>query len=317
MHDRALPLFLNVKGEIKHNMKKDIFSSCTLCPRQCGVNRYETVGFCGAPAQIKAAKACLHLWEEPCISGTNGSGAVFFSHCQLQCPFCQNEEISHLGKGILITPQRLCEIFLHLQASGAHNINLVSATPYVPLVIKALKLAKPQLQVPVLFNCGGYESVQTIQMLAGYVDIYMPDIKYYAPALTAKYFSAADYFEKALAALKEMYRQTGAPKQQDGLLKSGVIVRHLVMPGTYRDSIEILRQLHDIFGEKAFLLSLMSQYLPCGRAKGISPINSKITTFEYQKVCDAASALGFDGYLQERDSASDRYIPHFDFEGIL
>lgn len=298
-----------------------IAKKCGLCPRNCGADRATSLGFCGAGDKIKAAKAYLHRGEEPIISGdgkTRGSGTVFFSHCQLKCPFCQNYEISEVGLGAEISEKRLAEIMLNLQKSGAYNINLVSPTPYVPQIINALDLCKGRLKIPVAYNCGGYESADTLWRLSGYVQIYMPDIKFCAPELSAKYLCAADYFEKAVLALGEMINQVGKPKiGDDGIMQSGVIVRHLVMPSCYRDSIEILRRLYEKFGRNSFILSLMSQYIPLNRAAEYPEINRRVTTFEYEKVLDEAEKLGFSGFMQQRDSATDSLIPKWDFEGIL
>lgn len=298
-----------------------INEKCSLCPRSCGADRSKSRGFCGADSEITAAKAYLHRGEEPIITGNDkkrGSGAIFFSNCQLKCPFCQNYEISESGLGVKISVQRLCEIMLNLQQNGAYNINLVSPTPYVPKIIQAIELCGDRLQIPVAYNCGGYESVDTLRRLDKYVQIYMPDVKFYSRELSARYMKAADYFDYAVLALREMIRQTGAPKiDESGIMKSGVIVRHLVMPSCYRDSIEILQRLYDEFGTNSFILSLMSQYIPCHDAKKHPEINRRVTTFEYEKVLNVAQNLGFSGFMQQRDSATDALVPKWDFEGVL
>ena len=294
---------------------------CSLCPRNCGADRTKSHGFCGASDKIKAAKAYLHRGEEPIISGdgkARGSGAIFFSHCQLKCPFCQNYEISEGGFGAEISDERLAEIMLNLQDMGAYNINLVSPTPYVPHIINALDICKDNLKIPVAYNCGGYESVNTLRRLNGYVQIYMPDVKFYSSELSKRYLQAENYFDMAKAALREMIKQVGKPKiGDDGIMKSGVIVRHLVMPSCYRDSIEVLRRLYDEFGSDSFILSLMSQYIPCNGAVKYPEINRRVTTFEYEKALEIAENLGFSGFMQQRDSATDALVPKWDLDGIL
>ena len=294
---------------------------CTLCPRKCRADRGNGErGFCGETAQLTAARASLHLWEEPCISGTRGSGAVFFSGCVLRCVFCQNYDISSRGVGKPITVERLCGIFLELQAQGAHNINLVNPTHFTPQVIRALEAAKARgLTLPVVWNSGGYELPETLRLLEGLVDVYLPDVKYYSDELARRLSAAPDYFETAMAALDEMLRQTGAPVfSPEGLLLKGVVARHLVLPWEYRDSIEVIKRLGERFGGK-ILFSLMSQYTPFGRVRtdpAFSRMNRRITTFEYQKALDAALEAGLTGYMQEKSSAKEEYTPEFDFTGI-
>lgn len=294
---------------------------CTLCPRKCRADRDNGErGFCGETAQLTAARASLHMWEEPCISGTRGSGAVFFSGCVLRCVFCQNYDISSRGVGKPITVERLCGIFLELQAQGAHNINLVNPTHFTPQVIRALETAKRRgLSLPVVWNSGGYELPETLRLLEGLVDVYLPDVKYYSDELARRLSSAPDYFETAMAALDEMLRQTGAPVfSPEGLLLKGVVARHLVLPWEYRDSIEVITRLGRRFGGK-ILFSLMSQYTPFGRVKtdpAFSRMNRRITTFEYRKALDAALEAGLTGYMQEKSSAKEEYTPEFDFTGI-
>lgn len=302
-----------------------MYEKCELCPRKCGVDRNTVRGFCGAGGGIAAAKAYLHRWEEPCISGCEntaqdggerGSGAIFFSNCQLQCPYCQNYEISR-GKGFAITTERLSEIMLELQRRGAYNINLVSPTPYVDQIIEAIDQIRGRLFIPVAVNSGGYERVSTIRRLHGYISIYLPDIKFFSPALSGKYLAARDYFEQATRALREMIRSVGEVKlDENGIMRSGVIVRHLVMPSHSADSIEILRRLKEEFGAKSFLLSLMSQYVPCGDATNYPAINRRITTYEYEKVRSFALECGFDGYMQQRTAAQTSFIPVWDGEGL-
>lgn len=291
---------------------------CNLCPRQCGADRSIEKGCCGCGGQIKAARAALHLWEEPCISGSRGSGTVFFSGCTLMCRYCQNHEISHGGIGKEISEERLAEIFLALQEQGAHNINLVSATPYVPWICRALDMVRPALHIPVVFNCGGYERTETIRALAGYADIYLPDIKYLSSELSQRYSGVKDYFEIAAEALREMIDQTGGMQyDRGGLLQKGVIIRHLVLPGARRDSIAVLQWLAANLPRDKFLLSLMSQYTPTAHTRSYPEINRRITTMEYDSVvAEAASLRLTNGFMQQRSSASEAYIPPFDLEGI-
>ncbi len=293
---------------------------CTLCPRKCGADRDKTTGFCGMSNVIRAARASLHHWEEPCISGTSGSGAVFFSGCVMRCVFCQNYDISALRGGADITEQRLSEIFLELQSQGALNINLVNPTHYVPQIISALELARERgLNIPIVYNSGGYERVETLKMLEGHIDIYLPDIKYYDDEAAVRLSSAPHYFETAMAAVEEMVRQTGAPQlDENGIMRRGTVVRHLVLPNMYKDSVEIITRVGERFGGK-ILFSLMSQYTPFGKVKTddeFLKMRRRITTFEYRKALDAVIAAGLDGYMQEKSSAREEYTPEFDLTGI-
>ncbi len=252
------------------------------------------------------------MWEEPCISGTNGSGTVFFSGCTLKCIFCQNHEISQHDKGYHISVKDLTDIFLDLQDKGAHNINLVSPTPYVYHIIEALDLTKGKLAIPIVYNCGGYERVETLKLLDGYVDIYLPDFKYCSDTLALEYSSAPDYFSVAARAIDEMINQVGKPKFDDsGMMTKGVMVRHLVLPSHRNDSIEIIKYLGRTYSSDSIILSLMSQYLPQYRAIEHPKLSRKISTFEYNKVLDEANKCGFIGYSQNRESASSVYIPPF------
>jgi putative pyruvate formate lyase activating enzyme len=291
---------------------------CNVCPRQCGVNRNIEMGFCSCGAEVKIARAALHMWEEPCISGSCGSGTVFFSGCSLGCVYCQNDAISQGGTGKVISAERLAQIFLELQEKGAHNINLVTATPWVPQVCDALDIARPTLHIPVVFNCGGYERVETIQALDGYVDIYLPDIKYFSGELAQRYSHATDYFDVASKAVQEMIAQTdGLEYDADGLLRRGVIIRHLVLPGGRHDSMALLRWMATELPRGKFLLSLMSQYTPTERTKEFPEINRRVTSMEYGSVVNEALRFGLDnGYMQQRGSADKAYIPQFDLEGV-
>ncbi|MBQ2824208.1 MAG: radical SAM protein [Oscillospiraceae bacterium] len=293
------------------------FSNCTLCPRKCGADRLNGTGFCGGGKEIRAAKAYRHMWEEPCLSGKNGSGTVFFSGCGLRCVFCQNYKISAENTGKEITPSRLGEIFLELQEQGAHNINLVTAGHYVPQVITALDGVKHKLEIPVAYNSGGYELVSTLKMLEGYIDIYLPDFKYYDNELAAKYSSAPDYRQVVCEALEEMYRQVGAPQYGvDGLLKKGMIVRHLILPTHRHDSIKVFEELKRRFGTEKILVSLMRQYTPFYHSSEFKELNRKVCAFEYNSVLSKINEMGFNGFVQGKASAEQEYIPDFDFKGI-
>ena len=298
---------------------------CTLCPRACGADRAAgQTGLCGAGDTLRAARAALHHWEEPCLSGApeapTGSGTVFFSGCALGCCYCQNYGISQEGQGRPLTEARLAEIFLELQAKGAKNINLVTATQWLPWVLPALDSARRRgLRLPVVYNTGGYETVQTVQALAGYVDIWLTDFKYDSPALAAELSRAGNYPAVADRALRAMLRQTGAPVYDpEGYLRRGVIVRHLVLPGQAADSQAVLRRLAAVRRQEEvpFLLSLMSQFTPFYHAADHG-LGRRITSYEYRKVVDAALALGLtDGYMQEKSSAREEYTPPFDGEGL-
>lgn len=298
----------------------NLMSDCTLCPRKCHADRLAgAIGFCGQTALLCAARAALHFWEEPCISGSTGSGTVFFSGCSLRCVFCQNRAIS-LGKtGRTITPNRLADIFLELQEKNAANINLVTAGHFLPQVAYSLELAKSQgLTLPIVYNTGSYEEVTSLKLLEGLVDIYLPDLKYRSSELSAKYSNAPDYFEKAAAAIKEMYRQTGAPilDPETGLMKRGIIVRHLLLPGQSKDSKQILRYLHDTYGNDIYV-SIMNQYTPLADAEIPQELKRCITAEEYEKILSFGERIGIEqGFRQEGGTAEESFIPPFDCEGI-
>ncbi|MCD8221992.1 MAG: radical SAM protein [Clostridiales bacterium] len=301
----------------------ELFTHCELCPRRCGVNRYRTHGYCGCGTTLTAARAALHHWEEPCISGTRGSGAVFFTGCTLRCRFCQNQSISQDGFGKSLSVSKLADIFLRLQEEGAHNINLVTATQYLPLILPALDLVRNRLHIPVVYNCGGYERVETVRALQDYVDIWLPDLKYYDPGLSESFSGAPHYFAIASEAILQMIRQTGAPAFQLSpdsdipIMTRGVIIRHLVLPGHYKDSLWILAWMQGHLPENQYLISLMSQYTPYHTDPLYPELNRRITTYEYEKVVDAALALGLDaGFMQKKSSAKEEYTPPFDLEGL-
>lgn len=328
-------------------------SDCVLCPRECHVNRNACqTGYCGQTSDIVAARAALHMWEEPCISGTNGSGAVFFGGCNLHCIFCQNYAISQTSKrngyiGQPISISRLSEIYLELQEKGAHNINLVTPTHYIPQIIKSLELAKKHgLSIPTVYNTGCYEKVEALRQLEGFIDIYLPDLKYFSSAISRRYSNAPDYFSYASAAIAEMFRQVGSPvfettlsgsnvsfKTSDSenleasdnstldisevaLMKKGVIIRHLLLPDCAEDSRQILKYLYQTYGNNVYL-SIMNQYTPMTQTAAIPSLNRKITEQEYDALIDYAISLGIENaFIQEGSTASESFIPAFTGEGI-
>ncbi len=293
--------------------------NCTLCPRECHADRKNgKAGYCGMAAKLYAARAALHMWEEPCISGKKGSGAVFFTGCGLRCCFCQNREIAIGTSGQEITVERLADIFLELQKKGAANINLVTGAHYALHIVEALKLAKEKgLCLPVVYNSSGYEKVETLRLLEGYVDVYLPDYKYAQSELAQKYSHAADYPERAQRAIAEMVRQTGvAVFDEDGYIQRGTIVRHLILPGHTKNSIEALRWLHETWGEQIYI-SIMNQYTPVFEQEKYKELNRKVTRREYAKVLDAALEMGIvNGFFQDGETAQESFIPAFDYEGI-
>lgn len=292
--------------------------NCNLCPRKCNTDRSIKQGYCRSGDTLKVSRAALHMWEEPCISGEKGSGTVFFSGCNLACVYCQNIEISRGLAGKEISIERLSEIFLELQAAGAHNINLVTPTHYAEQICKSLDLSrKAGLKLPVVYNCGGYESVDTLRLLKGYIDIYMPDFKYYDDALAIKYSKAPGYFDIAKAALEEMFSQVGAPEfGTDGMMKRGMIVRHLILPGSSRDSMKIIKYLHDTYGDDIFI-SIMSQYTPMRQFDDFPELNRRLFTKEYNRVVDFAEEIGIENaFVQEGKASVKSFIPSFDNTGV-
>lgn len=295
------------------------FTDCCLCPRNCHVDRTQgKTGYCGQTDQIRAARAALHMWEEPCISGDAGSGAVFFSGCPLGCVFCQNHSIAAGRLGKTIATERLAEIFLELQDQKAWNINLVTAGHFAPQVVRALELAKGQgLKLPIVYNTSGYEKVETLRMFEGLVDIYLPDFKYMDPELAGKYSHAKDYPQVAKLALAEMVRQTGMPEfDSRGMMKRGVIVRHLLLPGHVKNSKNVLKYLYKTYGDKIYI-SMMNQYTPMPAMKDDPQLSRKVTDREYERLIDYAISLGLNnGFIQEGETAKESFIPEFNGEGV-
>lgn len=292
-----------------------MIESCRLCPRKCNALRESDrgSGFCAMGFDAVVARAALHFWEEPCISGTKGSGAVFFSGCNLHCVFCQNDPISRENFGRRLSSPELADIFRRLVDQGAHNINLVTGTHFVPAIRRALELYRPP--VPVVYNCGGYESTETLRSLEGLVDIYLPDLKYALPEPAQRYSQAEDYFPTAQAALAEMHRQQPDNRfDEEGILQCGMIIRHLILPGNTRNSIAVLNWLAEHYPRVP--VSLMAQYLPCGRAAEYPEINRCITRREYEKVLNVLFDLKLDGFVQDRTAAKKDFIPSFQLEGL-
>ena len=295
-------------------------NGCMLCPRQCQIKREEGKrGFCGESDLVRLSRAALHMWEEPCISGINGSGAVFFSGCTLRCVYCQNYHISNSEVGKTVSVERLSEIFLELQEQGANNINLVTPGQYVPHIIRAVEQARRQgLAVPIVYNTGSYENVDTIKALEGIVDIYLPDFKYMDPFLAAKYSHAPDYFTVACQALQFMYEQAGDPVFDDnGIIQKGIIVRHLTLPGCMEDSRKVIHYLHEIYGDKIYI-SIMNQFTPVSELLSDYPeLNHTISASDYDALVDYAIDIGVEnGFIQEGETASESFIPEFDCEGV-
>lgn len=317
------------------------YNNCLLCHRQCGINRSEKTGYCGMPDGLFAARAALHYWEEPCISGAGGSGTIFFSGCSLRCVHCQNHDIALGLSGKEIDPSRLAEIFLNLQEKGAANINLVTPTHYVPSIIAALSKAKDEgLTLPVVYNTGNYETLDTLKMLEGYIDVYLPDFKYWSGTLSGRYSAAPDYAVHAAENIAEMFRQVGEAKfsaiqfptgqapaaaadeidlseSETCLMTRGIIVRHLVLPGAVFDSKKIIRFLYKTYGDRIYL-SILNQYTPIAKNLDAFPeLNRKITQAEYDEVVDYAIKLGVENaFIQEGETAVESFIPEFNGEGI-
>lgn len=297
------------------------YIQCQLCPRKCKINREQQMGICKVSSHIKVARAALHYWEEHCISGTNGSGTVFFSGCSLHCVFCQNQEIAQGAVGKEISKERLAEIFLELQEKNANNINLVTPGHYVPDIIWSVEHARNQgLSIPIVYNTSSYEQVETLKWLEGIVDVYLPDFKYFSQELASRYSKAPDYPQTAKAAIAEMVRQQPVPVfyEKDGqeLMKNGVIVRQLLLPGELLDAKRIVRYLHEKYGNQIYL-SLMSQFTPLPHFENYPELNRKVSRRTYEKYIDYAIELGIEqAFVQEDDVAEESFIPAFDCEGV-
>ncbi len=294
--------------------------NCTLCPRECKADRRNGKnGFCGvAGAQVYVARAALHMWEEPCISGESGSGTVFFSGCSLRCVYCQNYHIANVQTGKAISQERLAEIFLELEEKGANNINLVTPTHYTPEIVWAVtKARKEGLNIPIVYNCSGYEKVETLKLLDGIVDIYLTDFKYMDKEAAKRYSNAPDYPEVAKAALDEMVRQIQCAEfDESGIMKKGVIVRHLLLPEQLQNGKEVVRYVYETYEDKVFL-SLMNQYTPLSQVKNYPEINRRVTEEEYEELVDFAIDLGVEnGFVQEGETAKESFIPQFNCEGV-
>ena len=291
-----------------------MLENCMLCPHRCGINRIEGhQGRCKCDDKLKIALASLHMFEEPCISGENGSGTVFFSNCNLNCIYCQNYEISNLGKGKEISIEHLAEIFLKQQEKGAHNINLVTPTMYVFQIIEALKIAKSKgLNIPIVYNSNGYENAETIKLLNGYIDVYLPDLKYYSNELSKKYSNVNNYFDTATKAIKEMYSQVGrAQFDENGMITKGIIIRHLVLPNHIQNTKNILKWI-EVNMPKDIYVSVMAQYFPTYKAKEDELINRKLNKKEYKEVTNYLYSLDLEnGYIQELGEHEEEYVPDF------
>jgi len=287
---------------------------CKVCPNNCKVNRIDgKIGMCKASDKIKVALASLHYFEEPCISGEKGSGTVFFSNCNLKCKFCQNYKISWEGRGKEITVEELANTFLDLQGQGANNINLVTPTIYVYQIIEAIKMAKNKgLNIPIIYNSNGYESLETLKSLEGYIDVYLPDLKYFDDDIAFKYSGVKEYFNHATEAIKEMYRQVGSPElNENEIIQKGLIIRHLVLPNNIENSKKILKWIKDNIDKRVYV-SIMAQYFPCYKAKDIEELNRKLTKEEYEEIENFVYDLNIEnGYMQELGEHEEEYVPNF------
>lgn len=289
-------------------------AGCTLCPRRCGIDRQQRVGVCGSDNRIKIARAAPHFWEEPCISGKNGSGAVFFSGCTLRCVYCQNYEISSGGKGEAVSEEDFVSILFSLKNEGVHNVNLVTPDQYLSILAPILRRVKSELALPIVINCSGYESREMLSLLDGVADVYLVDYKYADDALAKRFSGVSDYVKTVKEALPEMLYQVGRPRfSEDGMLEKGIILRHLVLPGERKNSLCVLDSVNEIFSADDFLLSLMSQYTPNGKEG--APMRT-LTRFEYQSVAERAEAYGFQGYFQAFSSQNRAFTPPFDGKGV-
>ncbi len=301
---------------------ENLLEKCILCPRKCGVNRLKGItGACHTSDKVKVSRAALHMWEEPCISGENGSGAIFFSGCALGCCFCQNKDISRGKAGKEISIERLCNIFFELMDKGANNINLVTPDHYIPQIIAAIDMAHSRnFPLPFVYNCSGYETTEMIKMLDGYIDVYLPDFKFMSADVASRYCKTPDYSSYAKQAIAEMVRQCGGIKtrfNQDGIMQKGVIVRHLQLPDHIDDSKSIITYLYNTYGDDIYI-SIMNQYTPMKGIENKYPeLGRKLTPREYDELVDYAIDIGVEnGFIQEGDTASESFIPAFDNEGV-
>jgi putative pyruvate formate lyase activating enzyme len=297
----------------------DLLKDCILCPRECHVDRIKgEVGYCGETSELRLARASLHMWEEPCISGDEGSGTIFFTGCSLRCIYCQNNIIANGAFGKVIDNERFIEILFELKDKGAQNINLVTPTHFIPQIIRALDFAKKRgLDLPIVYNTSGYEKKESIKLLDGYIDVYLPDFKYYDESISIRYSNAPNYRDYAKESIEEMVKQVGKAKfNEKGYMTKGVIVRHLVLPGLNEDSKKIIEYLHKEYGEEIYL-SIMSQYTPLEHVNKYPEINRKLTEDEYNEVVDFAISIGVEnGFIQDGESAQESFIPPFNYEGV-
>lgn len=313
-------IIFNVKDElVMSNNILNVLKDCRLCPRDCGVNRLNgQLGYCKSRANVMVARAALHHWEEPCVSGEAGSGTIFFSNCNLRCVFCQNYDISQEAVGKEVTIERLSEIFIELQEKGANNINLVTPTHYVPQIIAAIDIARKNgLELPILYNCSGYENIETIKLLHGYIDVYIPDIKYFSSKYSLKYSNAPDYFKYASEAVSEMVKQVGeATFDENGIIKNGVIIRHMMLPGLLFDSKKIIDFIYNTFGDRVYI-SIMNQYTPMHNSNLFPEINKPLKAEHYNSLIDYALNIGIkNGFVQDDGTSSKAFIPPFNLEGV-
>lgn len=293
----------------------DYFNKCTICPHKCGIDRSNNIGRCKATDKIKIALYSIHNFEEPCISGENGSGTIFFSNCNMNCVYCQNYEISQLGRGKEITIDELANIMIEQQEKGVQNINLVTPTSYSLHIIEAIKIARRNgLNIPIVYNTNGYESVETLKLLEGFIDIYLPDLKYYKNELAQKYSKVNNYFEIATQAIKEMYRQVGVPVlDEKGVMKKGLMIRHLILPNEVENSKKILSWIKENMDNNVYI-SIMAQYFPTYKAKEIEKLSRKITQEEYNEVEEYLYNLDLEnGYIQELGEHEEEYVPKWEF----
>ena len=297
----------------------DLYSSCTLCPRACKVDRHTDRGACGEGDQLRICRAALHMWEEPCISGREGSGTVFFSGCQLRCIFCQNSDIALSRAGLEVSIGRLVEIFFELVDKGANNINLVTPSHFTPSIVEAIDIArKDGFTLPFVWNSSGYENPETLELLRGRIDIFLPDLKYFSSELAKRFSHAPDYFEKAFEAIKTMFSIVGEAKlDKRAMMTSGMIIRHLVLPAHTDDSIEIIKRVYEAFGDSVYI-SIMNQYTPLPAVSDMKDLSRRLTTYEYGKVIKFAESIGVkNAFIQERGTASESFIPAFDYTGVM